>query len=60
MKAMDLNENRSPSGVDKTLVAMHLKMSVEDRLSANDDAARTIQELRNAFRRKKGGSEPHS
>ena len=60
MKAIDLNENRSPSGVDKTLVAMHLNMSVEDRLSANDDAARTIQELRNAFRRKKGGAEPHS
>ncbi len=60
MKSKDSTENRSSSGVDKTLVAMHLKMSVEDRLSANDDAARTIQELRNAFRRKKGRAEPHS
>lgn len=38
------------SGVDKGLIAMFLKMSVEERLLTNDDAVRTIQELRDAFR----------
>ncbi len=40
------------SGVDKTLIAMFLKMSIEERLAANDNAVRTIQELRDAFERK--------
>ena len=35
--------------VDKGLVAMFLKMSIEERLRANDNAARTILELRNAY-----------
>jgi len=39
------------SGVDKGLVAMFLKMSPEERLRANDDAFRTILELRDAYRR---------
>ena len=34
------------SGVDKGLVAMFLKMSPEERLRANDNAVRTILELR--------------
>jgi hypothetical protein len=38
--------------VDKTLVAMFLKMSPEERLKANDNAVRAILELRNAFRQK--------
>jgi hypothetical protein len=41
------------SGVDKGLVAMHLKMSPEERLRANDNAFRTILELRDAYKRKK-------
>jgi hypothetical protein len=41
------------SGVDKGLVAMFLKMSPEERLRANDDAFRTILELRGAYRRQK-------
>ena len=41
------------SGVDKGLVAMFLKMSPEERLRANDDAFRTILELRDAYRRQK-------
>jgi hypothetical protein len=35
------------------LVAMFLKMSPEERLQANDNAARTIQELRNAYKQEK-------
>lgn len=41
------------SGVDRGLVAMFLKMSPEERLRANDNAFRTIQELRDAYRRQK-------
>jgi len=39
--------------VDKGLVAMFLKMSPEERLRANDNAARTILELRNAYQQRK-------
>ena len=39
--------------VDKGLVAMFLKMSIEERLRANDNAARTILELRNAYKQQK-------
>ena len=39
------------SGVDKGLVAMFLRMSPEERLQANDDAFRTILELKDAYRR---------
>lgn len=39
--------------VDKGLVAMFLKMTPEERLKANDNAVRTILEMRNAFRRRK-------
>jgi hypothetical protein len=43
------------SGVDKSLIAMFLRMSPEERLSANDDTFRTIMELRDAYRRQKTG-----
>ncbi len=36
--------------VDKGLVAMFLRMSPEERLQANDNALRTILELRYAYR----------
>lgn len=36
--------------VDKGLVAMFLKLSPEERLKSNDNAVRTILELRNAYR----------
>ena len=39
-------------GVDKGLVAMFLKMSPEERLQANDNAARAIQELRDAYKQR--------
>jgi hypothetical protein len=35
------------------LVAMFLRMSPEERLQANDNACRTILELRDAYRRQK-------
>jgi len=41
------------SGVDRGLVAMFLRMSPEERLLANDNALRTIVELRDAYRRQK-------
>ena len=41
------------SGVDKGLIAMFLKMSPEERLRSNDNSARTILELRNAYQRQK-------
>ena len=43
------------SGVDKGLIAMFLRMSPEERLRANDDAFRTILELRDAYKRQKTG-----
>jgi len=39
--------------VDKSLVAMFLKMSIEDRLRANNNAVCTILELRNAYKQQK-------
>ena len=43
---------KNQSGVDKGLVAMFLRMTPEERLKANDNAARTILELRNAFKQR--------
>jgi hypothetical protein len=39
--------------VDKGLVAMFLRMSPEERLQANDNALRTILELRHAYRQRR-------
>ncbi len=44
------NKAENPSDVDKGLVAMFLRMSPEERLRANDNALRTILELRHAYR----------
>ena len=41
------------SDVDTGLVAMFLRMSPEERLRANDNAFRTILELRDAYSRQK-------
>jgi hypothetical protein len=46
-------KSENQSGVDKGLVAMFLRMSVEERLLANDNALRAILELRDAFRKRK-------
>jgi len=51
LKLIDMAKEIKPvdsSGADKTLVALFLKMSPEERLQANDNAVRTILELRNA------------
>lgn len=47
------NTTKNSSGVDKELVAMFLKMSPEERLQANNNAARTIQELRGAYKQQR-------
>src|SRR4030067_451770 len=49
----DQTKNADQSGVDKALIAMLLRMSPEERLRANDNAFRTILELRDAYRRQK-------
>ena len=46
-------EKTNQTGVDKALVAMFLRMSPEERLQTNDNACRTILELRDAYRRRK-------
>ena len=44
---------QNDSGVDKSLVAMFLKMTPEERLKSNDNAVRTILELRNAYQQQR-------
>jgi len=46
-------KNKIDSGVDKSLVAMFLKMSPEERLKMNDNSVSTILELRNAYQQQK-------
>jgi len=48
-----MKDNKRQLGVDKGLIAMFLKMSVDERLLANDNAVSTIKELRDAFRQRK-------
>ena len=45
----DKVKNRNYPSVDKSLVAMFLKMSPEERLQMNDNSVRTILELRSAY-----------
>ena len=47
------SKNRNDSSVDKSLVAMFLKMSPEERLQMNDNSVSTILELRNAYQQQK-------
>jgi len=49
----DKTKNSNDSSVDKSLVAMFLKMSPEERLQMNDNAVSTILELRNAYQQQK-------
>jgi hypothetical protein len=48
--------SRNSQGVDKGLVAMFIQMSPEERLQANDNAARTIKELRDAYEQQRKGT----
>ncbi len=50
---MDKAQTEPAVGVDKSLVAMFLKMTPEERLRANDHAANAILEMRDAFRRQR-------
>jgi len=49
----DKTKDRNCSSVDKSLVAMFLKMSPEERLQMNDNSVCTILELRNAYQQQK-------
>ncbi len=49
----DKTQNKNNSSVDKSLVAMFLKMSPEERLQMNDNTVRTILELRNEYNQQK-------
>lgn len=49
----DNSNTGNASGVDKSLVAMFLKMSPEERLRMNDNSVRTILELRNAYKQQR-------
>ena len=44
---------KESSAVDKSLVAMFLRMTVEERVQANDNAVRAILELRDAYQKRK-------
>ena len=46
-------EKNNQTVVDKGLIAMFIRMSPEERIQANDNACRTILELRDAYKRKK-------
>ena len=46
-------KNRNCSSVDKSLVALFVKMSAEERLQMNDNSVGTILELRNAYNQQK-------
>ena len=46
-------KTRGSASVDKSLVVMFLKMSPEERLQANDNAVRTILELRHAYQQQR-------
>jgi len=49
----DKIKNDNSSSVDKSLVAMFLKMTPEERLQMNDKSANTILELRDGFKQQK-------
>ena len=44
------DKDGSPN-VDKSLVAMSLRMTVEERVQTNDNAVRAILELRDAYKK---------
>jgi hypothetical protein len=54
MKADEAEEikDRDDISVDRGLIAMFLKMTPEERIRANDNAVRTVRELRDAFSQK--------
>ena len=47
------NAKDHSGGVDKGLVAMFIRMTPEERIKSNDNAMRTILELRNGYQQRK-------
>ncbi len=47
------NDVNQRAGVDTDLIRFFLEMTPEQRLAANDNAVRAIEELRNGFRKAK-------
>jgi hypothetical protein len=45
------NDEDKRSGVDRDLIRLFLEMTPEQRIAANDNAVRAIEELRNGFRK---------
>jgi hypothetical protein len=50
------NEEDKLSGVDRDLIRLFLEMTPEQRIAANDNAVRAIEELRNGFRKAKSSA----
>jgi hypothetical protein len=49
-------QNEDSGVVDKSLVTMFVKMSIEERLRANDNAVRTLMELKTVVDLKKAST----
>jgi hypothetical protein len=49
-------QNEDLGVVDKSLVTMFVKMSIEERLRANDNAVRTLMELKTVVDLKKAST----
>lgn len=54
----DQPQNQEASGVDKSLIAMFLKMTPEERLKANDNAVHAIWQLKHAYRKQQEHRKP--
>jgi hypothetical protein len=53
-----MDDHQQDDKVDKELVAMFLGMTPEERVSANDNAALAVKELRHAFLQQRKSREP--
>ena len=57
MESCKIKKNRD--GADKTLIAMFLKLTPEERIRSNDNAVNAVRELQNAFKqRRKSNNRP--
>ncbi len=57
MESGKIKKNRD--GADKTLIAMFLKLTPEERIRSNDNAVNAVRELQNAFKqRRKSNNRP--
>ena len=51
---MDKKSYKKTKVVDKGLIAAFLRLSPDERLRSNDNMARTIMELKNAYKKRRG------